>query len=224
MIKHYEEDEYLHQAPEELIAQVEQVAQKLAFDKDYQVMIPKEMGLQVNPWNRMVAYGINPKNNLPFLLINPEWFFRLNSDQQEFILARNFTMLSQGTKSTAMKVLPWLWMAVTGALMVITYLALNMSPFGSNPAWMKIVMILILYSLANIIFLNSAFFYYNTQLARSHDNQIIHLALKKTGQDKQVATSTFQAMDDFVKNELAEGDAFWKPFENIFSDIIARLK
>lgn len=224
MIMPYEEDDYLEQAPQELVAQVEHIAQKIGFSKDYQVMIPKEPGLQLNPWNKLAVYGINPQNKLPFVLINQEWFSLLSQEQQTFLIARNLMMLSEGASFVAVKLLPWIWALVSFALMALFYCVLNGTPFGTNPVWMKILAISVIFSLANFAFFNALYAQLNSALACSCDSKIVHLTLEKTGQDKQVALATFEAMDAFVKKELADGQAFWKPYENIFANLVDALR
>lgn len=220
----YFEDAYLQQAPQELVAQVEQIAQIVGLDKDYQVVIPKKPGLQINPWNKLVGFGINPQNKNPFIIINPEWFSTLPKDQQTFLIARNVIFASQGVSSLPMKLLPWIWSIGMIALMVLCFLALRRTRFATKPLWMRILAVYAVFAIANLAFLTALYIKINTALSRKYDSHITQLTLEKIGQDKQVAISAFQTMGDFVKKELAEGDTFWKSHENTFSDLIQRLK
>lgn len=223
MVEYYE-DAYIMQAPQELADRVAKIAASIGFDKDYQVIIPKKPGMQMNPWNKLVAYGINPQTKHPFLLINPAWFSTLNEDQQNFLIMRNLMFAAHGASSVPMKLFPWIWAIVILALMVLVFFALKRTRLGVQKTWVRILVTWALFAVANYAFLTNFYYKINTVLARNYDNQITQMTLEKIGKDKQVAISTFQAMDDFVKKELAEGDTFWKPFENTFADLVDRLK
>lgn len=220
----YFEDAYTQQAPQELVAQVEHIAQKIGFDKDYQIVVPKKPGLQINPLNKLLTYGINPQNKTPFVLINPEWFATLTKDQQTFLIGRSLLTLQHSNWMLPVKLLPWVWIITTLLLALLLFFAIKRTRFGSKPVWMRILAIYLLFAVANFAFLTALYNKVHVMLGRRFDKQMAQLALEKTGQDRQVAVSTYQAMDDFVKKELAAGDTFWKPFENTFSDIIERLK
>lgn len=90
------EDVYAIQAPQEIVALAEKAAALVGFEKPYEVAVPQKAGVQINPWNKFAAYGINPKTNNPFIIINPQWFSKIPENQQLFWLSRCFITLEQG--------------------------------------------------------------------------------------------------------------------------------
>lgn len=222
MVEYYE-DAYAQQAPQELADKVAKITNKIAFTQDYQVVVPKKPGLQINPANKIISYGINPQNKTPFVLINPEWFSTLNNEQQDFLVARSFITLENSNWNALPKIFTPLWIVIFLALGVIAFFALKKKYFVGKPTWMIVLATVIPFLIIDTA-LGPVHNKMNFNVARRFDVQMARTALEKLDQDKQVAISTFQAMDDFVKKELAEGDTFWKPLENTFADLIERLK
>lgn len=223
MVEYYE-DAYAQQAPQELVEKVAKVADKINYTQDYQVVVPKKPGLQINPANKMTTYGFNPQTKNPFILINPEWFSTLNQEQQDFLIARSLMLLQESTWHSFPKLFPWIWMLFLLALSVLVFFALKRSPLGSKPVWMRILAVYVIFAIANFSFGNALFVKMNSTVGQRFDARVTRMALEKMGQDKQVAISLFQAMDELVKKELAQGDTFWKVYENAFSDLAERLQ
>lgn len=219
----YYEDAYAQQAPQELADKVAQIADKIDFTKDYEVVVPKKPGMQINPVNKIISYGINPQTKNPFLLINSEWFSTLSKEQQDFLIARSFVTLENSSWHTLPNLFTPLWLIVFFALAVLAFFVLKKKFMVDKPTWM-----IVLTTLIPLLIVDTA-------LGPVHDKmklnsvqrfnvQMARMAFEKIGQDKQVAIDTFQKMDDFVKTELAAGDTFWKPLENTFADLVQRLK
>lgn len=219
----YVEDPYVKQAPQELVDKVTKIADKISFTKDYEVIVPKKPGLQINPVNKINGYGINPQTKNPFVLINPEWFSTLSQEQQDFLIARSFVILENSNWHTFPKLFTPLWVIIFLAFGVLAFFVLKKKYLISKPTWM-----IILATVVPFLIIDTALGPVHTKMQmniyRRFDAQMVRIALEKLNLEKQVALDTFQKMDDFVKKELAEGETFWKPHENIFADIIQRLK
>lgn len=222
MVEYYE-DAYAQQAPQELADKVAKIANKIAFVEDYQMVIPKKPGLQINPVNKIISYGINPQTKNPFVLINPEWFSTLNQEQQDFLIARSLVTLENSNWHTLPKLFTPLWVAIFLALGVLAFFILKKKYLVGKPTWMIVLATVIPFLIVDTA-LGPVHTKMNLNITQRFNVQMARMALEKLGQDTQVAISTFQAMDDFVKKELAEGDSFWKPHENTFADIVDRLK
>jgi hypothetical protein len=222
MVEYYE-DAYAQQAPQGLADKVAKIVNKIAFSQDYQVVVPKKPGLQINPVNKIISYGINPQNKTPFVLINPEWFSTLNNAQQDFLIARSLIIFENSSWYSLPKIFTPLWLIIFCALGVLAFFILKKKYLVGKPTWMIILATVIPFLIVDTA-LGPVHDKMNLNIARRFDTQIARTALEKIDHDKQVAISTFQAMDDFAKKELAEGDTFWKPLENTFSDLAQRLK
>lgn len=222
MVEYYE-DAYSQQAPQELADKVAKVADKIAFAQDYQVVIPKKPGLQINPVNKIISYGINPQTKNYFVIINPEWFSTLNQEQQDFLIARSLVTLENSNWHVLPKLFTPLWLLIFLALGVLAFFILKKKYLVGKPTWM-----IVLATIVSILIVDTALGPVHDKMKlniiQRYNVQMARMALEKIGQDKQVAISTFQAMDDFVKKELAEGDTFWKPYETTFGDLVERLK
>lgn len=222
MVEYYE-DAYAQQAPQELADKVAKVVDKIAFGKDYEVVIPKKPGLQINPVNKIISYGINPQTKNPFVLINPEWFSALNKEQQDFLIARSLVTLENSTWHSLPKLFTPLWIIIFLALSLIAFFILKKKFMLGKPTWMIVLATLVPLLVVDTV-LGPVHTKMNLNIARRFDAQMARMALDKLNLNKQVALDTFKKMDDFVKKELAEGDTFWKQYENTFADLVNRLK
>lgn len=219
----YYEDAYAQQAPQELADKVAKIINKIAFEKDYQVIVPKKPAMQINPVNKIISYGINPQNKTPFVLINPEWFSTLSNEQQDFLIARSLITLENSNWHSLPKIFTPLWIIIFLALSVLAFFILKKKYLVGKPTWMIVLATVIPLLIVDTV-LGPVHDKMKLNIAHRFDAQIARMALEKLDQDKHVAISAFQAMDDFAKKELAEGDTFWKPIENTFSDLAQRLK
>lgn len=222
MVECYE-DAYVQQAPQELADRVAAIADKVGFVQDYQIVIPKKPGMQINPWNKMVSYGINPQIKAPVVFINPEWFSTLSKEQQDFLIARSLVALENSNWHTLPKLFTPLWVLIFLALGGLAFFVLKKKFLVGKPTWIIVLATVVPFVILDTV-LGPVHNKMNVKVAQRWDSQMIYKTLEKMGQDKQVAIDAFQKMDDFVKKELAEGDAFWKPYENTFADIVERLK
>ncbi|MGA9530304.1 MAG: hypothetical protein WBQ73_00245, partial [Candidatus Babeliales bacterium] len=87
---HFQEDVFLSQAPQDIVAIAEKVAKKMGYDGTYEVVIPKKAAIELNPWNKFASYGVNQQTKNNILVINQDWLLNLSEEEQEFILGRYF--------------------------------------------------------------------------------------------------------------------------------------
>jgi hypothetical protein len=219
----YYDDAHAQQAPQELVSEVEKVAHDVGFEGDYQVIIPKKAGLQVNPWFRMAAYGINPQINIPFLVINPEWFSTLAHDQQTFLIARNLLILKHGPLPLSVKICPWIWALMMLCLMVLAFFAISRTRLGSQRILVRIIIVYAFFVIANLAFLNSLSTKLLSYLGRRFDTHINEMVIEKT-QNRDAAVQALESIDVTIKKELAEGEVFWKPYEKTFATIADNIR
>lgn len=219
----YYEDAYAQQAPQELADKVAKVADKITFAKDYEVIVPKKPGLQINPVNKIIGYGINPQTKNPYIIINSEWFSTLNKEQQDFLIARGLLTLENSTWHSLPKLFTLLWIIIFFALGILAFFILKTKFMVGKPTWMIVLATVIPFFIIDTA-LGPVHTKINLNISHRFDVQMARMALDKLNLEKQVALDAFKKMDDFVKKELTVGETFWKPFENTFSDIIERLK
>ncbi|GMU19195.1 MAG: hypothetical protein AMXMBFR12_03870 [Candidatus Babeliales bacterium] len=222
-IVEYYEDAYAQQAPLELVDKVAHVADKIVFSKDYEMIVPKKPGLQINPVNKIIGYGINPQTKNPFIIINPEWFSTLNKEQQDFLIARGLLTLDNSKWHTLPKLFTPLWIIIFLALGVLAFFILKKKFMVGKPTWMIVLATLVPLFIIDTV-LGPVHTKMGLNISRRFDAQMARMALDKLNQEKQVALDTFKKMDDFVKKELDEGNTFWKQYENTFADLVNRLK
>lgn len=222
MVEYYE-DAYAQQAPQALADKVAQIADRVGFSQDYQVIVPKKPGVQINPINKMSSYGINAQTKNPFMLINTEWFSTLTNEQQDFVIARNFIILENSSWLSAPKLFTPLWVIIFLLLGLLAFFALKRKYMVGKPTWMVVLATLIPF-LALDMALDPVHAKLNYAIARRFDAQMARAALDKMGLDKQIAIDTFEKMNQTVTKELAEGQAYWKTYETIFTDIAKRLE
>ena len=147
------EDAYLKQAPQEIVNQVEKVADVMEFETIYEVAEPKKAGIQINPWNKFVAYGINPLTQNPFIIINTEWFSTIPSEQQVFLLGRAFATFAQGAVPGG-KIITYLFILFRILLILLLFWVLGKTPLAKQNIWIRFLLALILNAAASFIFMN----------------------------------------------------------------------
>jgi hypothetical protein len=176
------EDAYLLQAPQEIINTADKAAQLMEFDAAYEVIAPKKPGLQVNPWNRFVSYGINPQTKNAFMVINPVWFLGIPEDQQLFLLGRNLLTLKQGTQPMSVKVMPYLFMLLTFSLMFLLFWILGKTKLADQKSWVRALIAYAIVFVCNLAFLNTLQLKLIQHLSKRYDATINEMVIQKTQQ------------------------------------------
>ena len=215
------EDAYLKQVPQDLVHKVEKAAQFMDFIGNYEVVIPKKAGMQINPWNRYISQGINPLTQNYLIIINPEWFNTLSEDQQNFMLVRSFELFEQGFTPRIIKYIPYVFFLLSLVLLVVLYLLLGKTGLGNQTVLRVLAAItlnwLIGYAVLNKI--QERVVYYS---ASNHDFQINEAVVQKIGQRK-AGIEALELYDAGIKKEFNEGETFWAPYLGLFEKFAQSL-
>ncbi len=216
------EDGYLMPASPEIIALAENAAKLFDFEQAYEVAAPKKAGLQINPWNKFIAAGINPQTKNPFFIINEEWFKTLSPDQQTFLLGRNFLMLKNGVQPLSVKVIPFLFIFLTIGLMLLLYWLLGKTNCIQNK-WVRAAIAYAIVFASNLAFLNALQTKAIQYFGAKHDMHIIQMTIEKT-QNKEAAIQALSSIDTTIKDDFKNGEQFWAPFASLFENYANELK
>lgn len=219
----YIEDPYAAQAPQELVEQAEQAAQLFEFDKPYELVVPKKAGIQINPWNKYIAFGINPQTKNSFILINPSWFKTLPADEQLFLLGTNFLNLKYGSMPLSVKVAPYISLVFTILLITLFFFFLGKTRLAAYRKWVRVLAALAIMIVLNLLILNRLFLAISNRLIFNHSAYLNEMAVQKTG-NRQAGINAFEKFEQAVKQEIADGQTFLKPYEDRFAKYAQELK
>ena len=219
----YGEDGYLMQAPQEIITVAERAAIIMDFKNPYEITIPKKPGLAINPWNRFIAFGINPQTKNSFMIVNPAWFSHIPEDQQTFLMALNFSAMQHGSVSIAMKVVPFMFFIIGIFLIILFIWLLGKTVLIKQQQWVRVLIaVCLLLVLDNTIFEIIAK-KINVYLASAHNTKVIVDTVHKT-RNKEAAIKAYEYLDACIKKELAEGETFFTAYERIYEDHAESVK
>lgn len=211
------EDAYAAQAPQELVNQVNTVAQQVHFEKKYEVVVPKKSGLQINPWNRFIGCGINPVSQNWFILINPAWFNTLDKAEQEFLIARCFMIEKHDSNPWNMKLVKIIYAILELLLLVAFYMLLGKTRFAQHKAFVRAGLAFGILLAAELLVLDKIELKILTHLAAQH-NALIHREAIAVNGDRDAAIKALNAFDAGIKAEIANGETMLAPFKDIFEN------
>lgn len=216
------ENGYAQQAHADIVALTEAAAAYFDFIPAYEVAIPKKAGLQVNPWNSFMNYGINPQTKNPYLVINSEWFSKFSAPEQQFLLGRAFEGFKQGT--------PWyitssfyIFSLFSILMVFLTYWVLGFTRLREQKKWIRALIAYGIIAICNLAFMNTVHTRLVKYLGKRYDHHVIVSVIQKT-ENKQAAIKALDAFDASIKKDLAEGQLYWKPYENLFQEYSQSLK
>ena len=217
------ENIYAQQAPEQLVAQSEEVAKMLNFEIPFEVGVPKKPGVQVNPWNKFIVHGINPQTTNPFIIINQEWFSSLPEGQQKFLLARSILYLKEGTTTFPIKAIPYIYSLLSILFTVLLYFAFGKTRLGHEKWWKRALLAYAITLAFNLAFMKSIQEAVTHYLGERYNTKISEMAIKQTG-DRDAAIKAYETIDSVIKKQLQDGEVFFKPYETIFEEYAKALK
>jgi hypothetical protein len=207
------EDAYAAQAPQELVNQVNAIAQQINFEKKYEVVVPKKAGLQINPWNRFIGCAINPVSHNWFIIVNPAWFATLDKAEQDFLIARCFMIEKHGSNPWNMKLVKIIYAILELLLAVALYMLLGKTRFAHHKAFVRAGLALGILIAAELLILDKIELKILTHLA-AQDNALIHReAIAVTG-NRDIAIKALNALDAGIKAEVANGETMLAPFKD----------
>lgn len=226
----YVEDAYAVQAEPELVQQVNRVAGQVGFDGNYEVVIAKKPGLQINPWNRFIASGVNPATKNLFIMVNPQWLKTLSAAQQDFLIARCLVTQQQGgVLPKSVSFVPWIFVLLSLALWVGVFFGIRSIKFLTFtgliklPNWARIAVLVVLVIAVRLLVFDRVQANLIKVLANRHDVKIAQLTIKKMG-DRTAAIEALKQFDAGIKAEVANGENALKPAENTFLNLAKDLE
>jgi hypothetical protein len=219
----YTEDAYVCQAAPELVVQVEQAAILIDFKAPYEVISPKKAGIEINPHNKFISIGTNPITKNNFLIINPDWFFKLSPAQQQFTIARNLMRLKLGYIPTSAKVIPYLFILLLILLGILCSIVLRKTILIGKPIWMRILSTWLILVSCNLLFINNLQIKLLNHMYRQHDINTIKLTIEKTG-DRAAAIEALEKLNSDVNAEAQTNLPFWQNQLGALDPLIKELK
>jgi len=211
------------QAPEKIVGIVSRVALLTNFEGQYEVAVPKKAGLQVNPWYKFVAHGINPQTNNPIVIVNPKWFLSIPEKQQNFLLGRCFLTFKHGMVPLSIRIIPYLFGFFSILFIIFLVWGLGKTRFGNQKMWIRILIafgILVLFERALTDKLQTKVMWY---FGSRYEMQINEMALQKSS-DRNSAIKALEFFDASIKDELKKNEVFWAPYASLFQGYANKLK
>lgn len=209
----YVKDPYAQEAPQEIVKLAQEAAELMGYKDTFEVLAPKKTGIEVNPWNKFIAYGRNPTTQNLFILVNPEWFLALPHEQQLFLLARCFAIFQESNKLNK-QFIPFLFLLLSILLVFLIYWFLG-KIFVDQQEWIRISIALGKVFLANTFIFNNVQLHIIEYLNSKYDMNIIKKVIEKTG-NKEAATNAFHHFDNSIKEAIKQGEPFFMPYSNLF--------
>lgn len=219
----FQEDAYMQQAPENLIALAEKAATAVDFTSDYEVIAPKKAGIEINPWNKFIGYGSNPVTHNPFVTINPEWFSNIPEDQQLFLLGRNFLFLKYGVTPKSFTIIHYGLIIISLLLLILVFYVLGKTTLKNQKIWVKILIAGVLVGAFESLVLNSLEVKLKHYYGKLYDQEMHERAVQKFG-SRQSAIQALEFLDASLKDEIKKGETLFKPYENLFENYAQSLK
>lgn len=219
----YTEDAYSCQAAPGLVALVEQSATLIDFQVPYEVISPKQAGIEINPNSKFIVPGTNPTTKNNFLIINPDWLYKLSPEQQQFIIVRNLMRLKVGTLPISAKVIPYLFIFLTILLTVLLSIVLRKTILIGKPRWLSALITISIVVSCNLLFINNLSFKLINHVTRQHDLNTIKLTIEKTG-NRAAAIEVLEKLNSDVNIEAQTNLAFWQNQLGALDPLIKSLK
>lgn len=97
----YKEDALFKQAPSKMVKLVDEVAKKMGYSGEYEVLEPKCINIADWPsGNKFIFSGLNIKTENNFISIDSKWMSSLKLEEQEFLIACCIKKFDLGFKPT----------------------------------------------------------------------------------------------------------------------------
>jgi hypothetical protein len=219
----YSEDAYFAPAPQELLDMVAKIAALAHYDKNYEVMVPKKAGIQINPANKFIGSGFNPQSKNAFISLNPEWFMSMPQESRDFLLARCFATFELGTLPSSFTMLSYLFIFLSLLALLLSFFLLGKTRLARQRIWIRILIAAGIAVACELIVLDRVHNQLKQQYADQHNLAILHRALELTG-NREAAIQTLELYDAAIKAELKNGEQFWAPYEHLFEKLANELK
>ena len=218
----YIEDAYAKQAPKKIVAIVKKAALLMDFKGVYEVVVPKKAGIQVNPWNKFIAQGINTLTKNPFIIVNPQWFSSIPQNQQTFLLGRFFLIFKHGSTTLGMKIIPYLSDLFILFLAFLLTWGLGKTRLAHHKKWIRFIIAFSIMIACYITFLSNLETKLLQHFGSKYDIKINEMVVQKT-LNKDSAIKALKFFDTSIKQELKNGETFWAPYESLFKKYADKL-
>ncbi|OGB84010.1 hypothetical protein A3F66_06580 [candidate division TM6 bacterium RIFCSPHIGHO2_12_FULL_32_22] len=209
----YPEDVYLFQANKEIVEKANSAAEKMGYNGQYQIMSPKKPGVEINPYNKFIASGVNPVNNLNMIIVNADWFKTLTSDQQDAFLAIQFNTFVHGGSSASKYVLI-IYAILTWIIIFGLFLLLKRFSFVPAKRWQRFLIAFVSVVTFNVFFgikiQNAIVAHFNMK----HSLFVYEDAISK-GLNRDLIISTLTAYDNALKDDINSGNTFFIEYEKL---------
>lgn len=221
-VTEYPEDIYLVQADKETIEKANSIADKIGYQGDYQIAFPKKAGLEINPANKFISSAINPQTQIPFIVLNPDWFKALDAQEQDAFLSLAFERCISGSQSPLSQYIVWIYALISWIIIFALFIILKKFSFIPTAKWKRFVIALLSVFAFNLVFApkiqNSIVNYLN----KKHDMKIYAAVIAK-GTDRKVIINALQKFDKAIMQELENGQLFWQPYKGKYPEYIRIL-
>jgi hypothetical protein len=219
----YAEDAYLLQSPQAIVAAAEKSAALMDYKDAYEIVVPKKPGIQINPWNKFIACGINPQTKHPIIILNPQWFNAIPEDQQTFLLCRNFATLQIGAQPFSIKVLRYFFVVNSILLAILIFWLLGKTRLADQKKWLRALVAIGITILIELTITDKIAQKLTHHFVIQHETSIIEKVIERT-HNRKAALEALKHFDASIKKELADGELFWKPFEHTFENYVKILQ
>lgn len=216
-------DIYCNQAESSLVSLVDEVVQEIGYQGNYELVEPNKIGLQLNPWNGMLSYAVNPttKNNL--IVINPSWFNNLAQAEQKFLIARCLVKFEQGLLPTSINLITYFFIALMSVLFPLVFWLFNKTGLKKRSVWLRICLVYAVGVSLNYTVLRKLQLAVVQYACFKYEAKISRLALVKLP-NKSAAISALDKLDLAIKDGIKTGHDCFKSSENMFADLAKDLR
>jgi hypothetical protein len=219
----YVEDAYLMQASKEMVDIAEKAAELFELNDTYEIIEPKKAGIQINPWNKFLSYGINPQTKNSFIIINPQWFASISAEEQTFLLGRAFLTFQQGFTPVSSKALPYVFILLRILLVFLLIWLLGKTSLANQKIWVRSLIAAGIVMIVNMGFMNQFEIQLKQHLALRHVFEIHELIVEKTS-DRKAAIKALEHFDSSVNDEFRKGVTVFAPFLASFKTYANELR
>jgi len=217
------EDAYTAQAPQEIVDRVEKAAQLFEYNDPYEIIVPKKSGLQINPWNKFIAGGLNPQSKNYFIIINPEFFSGLPENEQLFLLGRNFLRFKHGMIPLSMKLIPYGSILLSILFALLLFWLIGKTRFANQKFWVKGLIIFGAVLITEIAILDKISVRLTHSFSRAYDHTINEMVIQKTN-DRDAGIKVLEVLDAAVKNEINNGEKVFVGYKDLFGEYAQALR
>ncbi len=233
------------QVPQEIIKTARKAATLVKFVGVYEVAVPKKGTIQIDPWSKFMARGINLQTKNSMIIFNPSWFLDIPQDQQLFLLGYCFMAFKEGSIPFSMKIIPFIVSFVYYFLLFcIAYLfdlffmvwLLGKTPLHllrkkkakkfmgiSLEMLVRVAMVWGIVSLSSSFLIDNVYSKLTDYVARKHEIHLMNMVVQKTG-NKDAAIKALRYFSASVKEAIKNGETFFAPHANRFENYANALE